>query len=282
MRRLLAATLLLLVVVSTSPADAGESTVKPSTASSSGVTPDAAGTISIGAAAGTETSRSFVALDLKAVTGEISGGELTLPIDTASSIDPTSATIDVCAARDAGAATCASPTPATVSADAVTVDLGPFVAALRDGGLALAPSVSAMTATSTWRVVITAAEISATITTVDDEQTATSVTTTPPEPPPVFSAPGSELSSPAPFALSPPPVRRAPVVARPQLSRAPSLVATAATPASTHRYADSLVFVLPLVLLAIAAYFGSALTKPIDLQRGRRRARPAPAPPATD
>jgi hypothetical protein len=298
MRRLLLLAVALVLLAPTIAARAGEATTSTSTeawyATLPSVSPRPTGTLHIGVTAGLEDSRTYLALDMSGVPTDADSGTLTLPIDAADSSAPETAVIDVCSAKSAGPSVegstdapppidCSVHAPARIGADAVTVDLGPFLDRLRTTALALVPTTGG---SASWHVALfgraNPKHITATFHVPDPEPSpavAAPTTTTTAETAPVFSAPGNELASPAPFELPPAPVHQAPVVAAPSLGTSPIQTSV---PTTSRRYADSVVFTLPLVLLAVGAYFASALTKPIELPRARRRAPLAPEQPASD
>lgn len=271
------------------------------------VSPRPAGTLHVGLTAGLEDSRTYLALDMSGVPSDVTSGTLDLPIDAPDSSAPDTAVIDVCLAGDPGPSVegstdspppvdCSVRAPAKVGATALTVDLTPFLGTLRTSGLALVPTAGG---SASWHVAIFGRKnprhITATF--ASPEADAVPVVASPPttttEVVPVFSAPGNEFASPAPFRLPPVPARRVPV--RPVPSLGPPV--RSPIPARSARYADSFVFTLPLVLLALLWYFGGALTRPVvvpeptsdvsgtglrEPRRSRRRALAARAPRASE
>lgn len=313
-RRLLLAVVFVPIVLA--PAQAARASQSTSTTSTEAwyatlpsVSPRPAGTLHVGLTAGLEDSRTYLALDMSGVPSDATSGTLNLPLDVADSSAPDTAVIDVCLAGDPGPSVegstdppppvdCSVHAPAKVGATAFTVDLTPFLDKLRTSGLALVPTAGG---SGSWHVAIfgrkNPTHITATFEVPDPDaapaasQPITTTTTT--DVAPVFSAPGNEFASPAPFRLPPAPARRAPI------EPVPSLGAPVRSPVapSSNRYADSLVFTLPLVLLALLWYFGSALTRPVvvpeptddvsppglrEPRRARRRALAARAPRASE
>lgn len=260
------------------------------------IEPRPADTLSVGVALGLEESRSYLALDLAGVdAAEVTGGRLRLPIDVAASRSIEAAAIDVCQVGALGpevagsteeppAVDCTVTAEATLDAGAseLVADLTPFVSSLATTGLALVPRPAAPT--DTWRVVLFgrrsqapgARPIRATLVLPDPPVR--------PAPAPAAPSPAADVAAPAsasPFggegtafasvdsfelpAVVAAPIEASPVVV-PQLgpvdvAAAPAVsVAPAASPATTPP--GSLAFALPLVVLALAGYLGSALTRP--------------------
>jgi hypothetical protein len=319
MRRLpaLAFALAIAAIVAAPAAGARDVTVSTSTeawyASLPPLSARPAGTLHVGVTAGIEDSRTYIALDLRELPSgaEVIGGTLNLPIDIEDSEAMHAAAIDVCAAADPGPSVegstdppppvdCATHAQARIGTDALSVDLAPFADVLRSGGLALVPIGGG---TESWHVAIwgrgNPKHITATTALRDDAPTAPAPApaddASPTHPAaPVFSAPGTEIAGRAPLAILAPPGRAVARAGAPRLGGGATSLAPAA-PSAPDRYADSVVYLLPLVLLAGVGYLGSALTRPISLEprgaesrsrsvprRAPRRARAAPEPRASD
>lgn len=281
------------------------------------------GTIHVGVMFGREESRSYLALDVTGVdVDRVTGGQLRLPIDAASSRSPELAAVDVCLAGTTGPAVegstgepppadCRTSSPATFdgAAGQLVADLGPFASSLRTAGLAVVPRAAAPT--DSWHVAIWGAKstspsarpIRASLllpdppaATAKAEAPAAPAVVTVGEPASVFGGEGNTFASVSGFDLpafvEPDDVAAAAV---PQLGAAdaaaavPTVGAPVASRASSSVSAlgasppNSLAFALPLVLLALAGYLASALTRPAvptpdELRRGRRRDVAAPAP----
>lgn len=241
----------------------------------------------------------------------VTGGQLRLPIDASSSRSPELAAIDVCLAGTTGPAVegstddpppadCSSSSPAAFDANGgqFVADLGPFTASLRTSGLALVPRAAAPT--DTWHVAIWGAK-----STSPDARPirATLVLTDSPTGTPAPAAPGAAVpvvadERPTAFGggegnafasasglnlpVSIEPDDRAAAAAAPQLGAPdPAAVSTVGAPVANRlssvvaRFGasppNSVAFALPLVLLALACYLASALTRPAAPARDERR-----------
>ena len=277
----------------TPAAVASESTVGTSNESTyetlPAVPPHAEGHLDVGATAGLEDSRSYVTLDLSSIphNAEIESATLTLPFDAAASSAPDTATFQACVAGDSGeppAEDCTTKSSAVFANDQFTVDLAPFLDVLRTTSLALVPVLEEA---ASWHVALYARDsedpaakpITATFELRDEEAVAPAPASPPAValPPPRF-APDIEVASPVRPVVPPPAIREEPApTPPPALGPAPFLSDT-----ESSRYADSLVFTLPLVLLALTWYFGAALTRPIVVPESDevspRRGLPVPRP----
>lgn len=182
-RRRVAAALAVLLVAATAGATSAQSreVVAPTDLESwYNVSPQAAlrglppvqpyppGTLHVGVAAGNEESRTYVTLDLAALSADtpLDTGVLVLPVaPDGGTRNPQSAAFEACLAPDPGPSVSGSldPPPAidcSVRAGAVrapdgtrfTIDLAPFGDRLRDGGLAIVSSVEGRAPGATWHV----------------------------------------------------------------------------------------------------------------------------------
>ena len=135
-------------------------------------------TLQIGVAAGRDTARSFVMLDLGKIPDDalITGGTLTLPVLTdpeSGSSDPQTADLSACAVigtvkKARGGAADDEPEFSCESAGtakyvkgkqpAFTIDLKPLSTALSSGAVAIVPSKKAREDGATWRVAVPAKE----------------------------------------------------------------------------------------------------------------------------
>ena len=135
-------------------------------------------TLQVGIAAGRDTARTFLKLDLKALPpgAFITGGTLTLPVladEESGSRQPDTADLSACPVAGAvekargGAAeeqpefsceTAAKATYRTAKQPIVTVDLKPLAATLTSGGIAIVPSQAARESGATWQVAFPARE----------------------------------------------------------------------------------------------------------------------------
>ena len=140
--------------------------------------PYPAGTLHIGLSAGKETARSYVAMPLVAVTGNITAAALTVPLDTNpadGAFSSESAKVQVCLTSaplvqargsfDPPPSTdCSATAPATyvaVPQPHLEANLGPLVDRLQSAtGVVLLPDATASPPTESWRVVFSAHDAS--------------------------------------------------------------------------------------------------------------------------
>jgi hypothetical protein len=274
-----------------------------------------AGTLHVGVLLGVEESRTYLALDLTGVDASaVTGGTLRLPIDAASSRSLEQAAVDVCVAANTGpevegssedppAADCSAAVPAVLDGDVqeLVADLAPLAKGLGTTGLALVPRGGAAPA-AVWHVTIRgrantapgARPIRATLDLAGSGPDAparpgakeTDVTPRlPAAPSPVFADEDDAFASVTAFEVPPAVLSgaAAPLVAlaggdaavpnvgaRPAAARPP--VRVGASPP------NSVAFAMPLVVLAVACYLGSALTRPAAPARGPGRDEPRRAP----
>lgn len=245
----------------------------------------------------------------------VTGGLLRLPVDPASSRSPELARIDVCVAGTPGPAVkgstdapppadCSTASPATFDGAArqMVADLGPFASSLRTASLALVPR--SPDAGDTWHVAIWGAgssapearPIRATLMLREATPTTPTSPSSSPSAPSVAAGPapsstfgGADHAFAATSGLdfrdpAEPVIESAPAPV-PQLG-APAAEAASTVGAPVRRRSapagafgtsppDSVAFAVPLVLLALAGYLGSALTRPAGPttdgpRRGRR------------
>lgn len=257
----------------------------------SGASPFPEGNLHVGVTAGVETARSYLRLATSALSGEIIGGALRLPLKTESesgAVSPEAAELLVCFSPDPGPDDMAGGTGAlpevdcSVSSSAVadaanpqflTADLSPFGGLLEVGGLALLPGRSDVADQETWRAVIQGSDpadptsgVRATLTVVVPEPTGgpsvdsgdvgafDDSTEFDFSAPPSFAPPPAELAPPAPVEMAPP----APVTDEVPVASGPF----AFVPEGGFAY--SAVLLLPLSLAAALGWFGTNLTRPIS------------------
>lgn len=257
------------------------------------LSPFPAGNLHVGVTSGVETARSYVRLATSALTGEIVGGSLRLPLVTdpdSGAVTPEAAELLVCFAPDPGpddvdGGTGALPevdcsTSSTAIAQAgdapvLVADLSSFGELLERGGLALLPGRSAVADQETWRVVIQGSDpadptsgIRATLTLeVPDPTTGTPDVETGDFSPSFdmptgfdsgeglsFDEPRAEVVPVQPDASGPPP----PPVEEPPVASGPFGFAP------DDGFAYSAVLLLPVSLIAALGWFGTNLTRPIS------------------
>jgi hypothetical protein len=244
----------------------------------------------VGMAAGQETARSYLALDMSSLTGTLTAGSLDVPLDTAQadgSQAPETAHVQVCLVTDPIAPTdgsldappgvsCGSSVPAAYVA-APSPHLHADLAALGQdllsaSGLALVPDATKASRTDAWRVVFSAhdrtdaaktppAAVSLTVEVPEQEVPAPLDTRLPAVTAPVGTG----------FAPAPAPAAQLPGTA----VQPPAVVPPASVPVALPRtitvgYAYPAVWLLPLVFLVLVPAAARALTK--DLAPAQDRA----------
>ena len=252
--------------------------------------PYPAETLHIGASAGGETARTYVAMSFVAVTGDITAAALTVPLDT----DPAdggfaseAAKIQVCLTSAPLATTRGSfdPPPSTdcsVAAPATYVatpqphldaDLGPLIDRLQSAtGIVLLPDATASTPTESWRVVFSAHDAAGAATTAasvtlkfqDRSVAASPGSTSTPFGPIVGGVVPVQPPLGTSFAVTPSTVARAAPAGAPSVgsvSSAPRTIRAAA-------YLYPGVWLLPLLVLVLVPIVVKALTT--DLIAARR------------
>jgi hypothetical protein len=256
------------------------------------VNPYPAETLHVGITGGVEDARTYISLDLGAISSdkEISGGTLTLPINMNNgegSVRPETATMIACFAQDAGVETegspntpppvdcsisapatyVATPTPRfTVNLASFASTIGPFGSGLRSGGVALMPNNAARSSAATWHVAFFAKnnttqgaqKISATIIYEDPTETSSDSDFDfdfgiEESFTDDFGSSSSDLSSSLSFA-SPPDD------AQPPVANSQPVVRTQAEFDESGPAYLSWVLLVPIALLAFIGYFGKALT----------------------
>lgn len=263
-------------------------------------TPFAPDTLQVATQGGFDSAHAFISLDLSAVPADaaVIGGRLVVPVlsdPSAGTVAADLAGVIACAVTDpiddarggqpadAPAHSCASATAGVLDAtgDPVTLtfDLRPLLASLTHGGIAILPSTSARTERAAWRLAIPArghasdATITASVVYADpatlgpppaaDADDSLVATTAPPGQPNATSVPPQPPSFAAPVA--PDVGEPAPQVAAGALGPMITAAAPTATLAAAGGYAYAAIWLLPVVLLALATMLARALTAPVVL-----------------
>jgi len=249
--------------------------------------PYPAGTLHIGLAAGAETARSYVALPLVAITGDITAAALTVPLDTSpadGALSPESAKVQVCLTSvplapvrgsfDPPPSTdCSAVVPATyvaTPAPHLEADLGPLVDRLQSAtGVVLLPDASASTPTDSWHVVFSAhdatdAAITPASVTLKFEDRSTAEAPSPVARPPSPSGGVGPVQPPLNTGFA-----GAPSTSAGAATAAPPVGAVRSAPRLTRAaaYAYPGVWLLPLVLLVLVPMMVKTLTA--DLRSSR-------------
>ena len=252
-------------------------------------TPYPSGTLHVGASAGDETARSYLALPLAATTGTITAAALDVPLDLApadGAFSSDSAKVQVCLtsapiARVRGSfdqppsTDCSAAAPATylpTPQPHLAADLGPLVDRLRSAtGLVLLPDATQSTPTESWRVVFVAHDASGAATApasvmlkLKDESAAASA-----GPSAVTVGPSSAGLRPVQpalgtsFAVTPPTGTAA--AASPKLAAPAGGVRSAPRQIAAAAYAYPGMWLLPLAMLVLVPAMVKAMTA--DLRR---------------
>jgi hypothetical protein len=268
----------------------------PATAAS----PHPPGTLHVGVSGGSETSRTYITLDLAALrsAGAPTGGTLRLPIAgaEAGTVAPETATLQVCLGTEpfeevegstatppsfsCGVSSDAMFTPGEGErADAFTVDLARFASRLRDAGtsLVILPTVDSLEAPTTWHVAFSRRSRQGTdvepITAqlAFDGSPGPSIAPSAPVPPTSGGAPTATpaltVERPTLSALPLPDVVPPAAISSGEVVAQQAVLPARSVPTAPGRgFEQPAIFAVPLVLLVVGGYLAWALTRPVRLE----------------
>lgn len=260
-------------------------------------------TLHVGITSGAEDSRTYLSLDLSALSPDatVVGGTLELPVDPdGGSRNLASADFEVCLVDDPGPEVTGSLDPppevdCSLTSQAVledqgddgvqrfVVDLSVFAGQLSQGGLALLPNEAARSATASWHVAffgrendsVDAEPISARLDLVDVGSSPSpgggaSVAGPRAQPPsrptlslPDFGVPGQLPTVPGPIGDT----SGAPAPTEPGPGAGGSTLLSPLLPVGSgggEGFRYGVIFVLPIAILVLGGYFGSVLTRSAD------------------